>query len=129
MTEVALDPFDVALGARIRIRREALKITQAQLADASDVTFQQIQKYERGINRVSAGRLAQIAAKLKCHPGELYAAPVEDDCDDAVTLLRRTHDGVELANSFVTMPEDHRRSLMNIVRAMTSAPVQHLAAA
>ncbi|WP_312687263.1 helix-turn-helix domain-containing protein [Brevundimonas nasdae] len=120
MTEVALDPFDVALGARIRVRREALKITQAQLATACEVTFQQIQKYERGINRVSAGRLALIAAKLKCHPGDLYSDQHQDDADDAVAQLRRTHDGSDLAACFMTMPEDRRTSLINVARALAA---------
>ncbi len=61
----AVDPVDVAIGTRIRSRREELRITQAQLAAGAGVTFQQIQKYERGVNRVSAARLLQIAAVLK----------------------------------------------------------------
>ena len=50
----AVDPVDIAIGARIRARREELRITQAQLAAGAGVTFQQIQKYERGANRVVA---------------------------------------------------------------------------
>lgn len=124
-----LDPFDVVLGARIRARRDALKITQAQLAAAAGVTFQQIQKYERGVNRVSAARLALIADCLQAHPADFYGAQEPAAGGDALSQLRRTHDGLELATSFVTMSEDHRRSLINIVRAMTSAPAQNLAAA
>ncbi|WP_438852464.1 helix-turn-helix domain-containing protein [Brevundimonas nasdae] len=127
------DPFDVALGARIRKRREIQKITQAQLAVAAQVTFQQIQKYERGQNRVSAARLALIAGFLQSHPADFYgdAAASAEDAGDALTQLRRTHDGLELADSFLKMSEDHRQSLINIVRAMTSPPIgaQHLAAA
>lgn len=129
MTEVALNPFDVALGARIRVRREALKVTQAQLADACEVTFQQIQKYERGINRVSAGRLALIAAKLKCHPGDLYSEDQANDADDAVAQLRRTHDGADLAECFLRMGEDRRTSLINVARALaapTAAETTHI---
>ena len=120
MTEVSLNPFDVALGARIRVRRETLKITQAQLATACEVTFQQIQKYERGINRVSAGRLALIAAKLKCHPGDLYSDQQQEDTDDAVAQLRRTHDGSDLAQCFLIMAEDRRTSLINVARALAA---------
>ncbi|MFN3837329.1 MAG: helix-turn-helix domain-containing protein [Brevundimonas sp.] len=61
----AVDPVDIAIGGRIRARREELRITQAQLAAGAGVTFQQIQKYERGVNRVSAARLLQIASVLK----------------------------------------------------------------
>ena len=69
MADQAGDDFarrlDVALGARIRRFRKARRISQEQLADAVGVTFQQIQKYERGANRVSFSRLAQIAAALQ----------------------------------------------------------------
>lgn len=57
-----LDPVDVHIGRRIRARREEIRQTQDQLAKAVDVTFQQIQKYERGVNRVSCARLVLIGA-------------------------------------------------------------------
>ena len=56
-----LDPVDVHIGRRIRARREEIRQTQDQLAKAVDVTFQQIQKYERGVNRVSCARLVLIS--------------------------------------------------------------------
>ena len=58
--EVVLDPVDVHIGRRIRARREELGQTQDQLAKGCAVTFQQVQKYERGVNRVSCARLVQI---------------------------------------------------------------------
>lgn len=60
------DPIDVAVGARVRLMRLARGMTQQKLADASGVTFQQMQKYERGLNRVSASRLVHIANALDC---------------------------------------------------------------
>jgi transcriptional regulator with XRE-family HTH domain len=59
------DPIDVQVGLRIRARRKDLKMSQEKLAEACDVTFQQIQKYERGANRVSASALYHIARKLQ----------------------------------------------------------------
>lgn len=59
------DPIDVAVGARVRIRRRHLGLSQTQLGVALAITFQQIQKYERGANRVSASMLVKIAAKLE----------------------------------------------------------------
>ncbi len=62
--EVGPDPVDVYVGGRIRLRRTLLGMSQERLADALGLTFQQIQKYERGTNRVSASRLSQIAHAL-----------------------------------------------------------------
>ena len=59
-----LEAIDAAAGARIRDRRRALGITQGELARRLGLSFQQIQKYERGANRVSGSRLVQIAAAL-----------------------------------------------------------------
>lgn len=53
------DPIDIAVGARIRIRRKELGISQQKLAEGLGVTFQQVQKYERGANRISASMLAR----------------------------------------------------------------------
>nr|WP_316628242.1 helix-turn-helix transcriptional regulator [uncultured Brevundimonas sp.] len=119
MTE-AIDPFDVALGARIRTRREAQRITQAQLAGGCDVTFQQIQKYERGVNRVSVARLAQMAAVLKAHPAEFFGAPQASTEDDALTQLGRVHDGLDLAEAYMAMTREHRAALMMVARSFAA---------
>jgi transcriptional regulator with XRE-family HTH domain len=62
---------DVAIGTRIRTYRRAAKVSQAQLGAALGVTFQQVQKYENGKNRVSAGKLGTIAERLKITPDKL----------------------------------------------------------
>jgi transcriptional regulator with XRE-family HTH domain len=56
--------YDVELGKRIRLRRVELKISQSELADQLGVSFQQVQKYEKGVNRVGASRLQQVATAL-----------------------------------------------------------------
>jgi transcriptional regulator with XRE-family HTH domain len=56
---------DREVGRRIRLRRQELGVSQTKLGDALKVSFQQVQKYEKGINRVSAGRLQQIAHVLQ----------------------------------------------------------------
>ena len=113
------DPFDVALGTRIRQRRESLQITQAGLAAAAGVTFQQIQKYEKGVNRVAGGRLALIAEALKVHPAHFYGVEEGDEADP-LTALRRTHEGPELARCFLALSEENRRSVMTVVTALAS---------
>ena len=70
--------LDVALGLRIRQRRKALRISQTALADGIGLTFQQIQKYERGSNRISFSRLVDIAHVLQCRVIDLVG-----DLDDA----------------------------------------------
>ena len=59
-----LNPVDLHVGRRVAERRQALRYSQAQLAQAAGVTFQQIQKYERGSNRIAASRLWEIAEFL-----------------------------------------------------------------
>lgn len=58
------DPVDVHVGQRLRVRRSLLGISQERLAESIGLTFQQVQKYERGINRISAGRLFQFSKIL-----------------------------------------------------------------
>jgi transcriptional regulator with XRE-family HTH domain len=61
----APDAADVQVGQRIRVQRLAMRMTQAALGDALGLTFQQVQKYEKGVSRVGAGRLAKIAKVLR----------------------------------------------------------------
>jgi transcriptional regulator with XRE-family HTH domain len=58
------NPIDVYVGSRIRLRRTLLGISQEKLAEAMGLTFQQVQKYERGVNRVSSSRLVDMANAL-----------------------------------------------------------------
>jgi len=59
------NPIDVHVGTRVRMRRLMLHLSQTALADALGLTFQQVQKYEKGTNRISASRLQQIASFLQ----------------------------------------------------------------
>ena len=63
-TKGVADPVDKHVGARLRVRRSLLGMSQEKLADAIGLTFQQIQKYEKGTNRISAGRLYQFSQIL-----------------------------------------------------------------
>lgn len=81
------DPVDVAVGARIRMRRKSLGVTQSNLADALGLTFQQVQKYERGTNRISASMLVRTARKLECNVSDLFGeAPGGGSVQDATLL-------------------------------------------
>lgn len=82
-------PVDIQVGANIRSRRRALRISQQELGDATGLTFQQIQKYENGANRVSASTLFDIAKRLNCLVTDLYAGCDAPD-DEAVTTEAAT---------------------------------------
>ena len=60
------DPVDVHVGGRLRLRRTLIGMSQEQLAAALNITFQQVQKYEKGVKRVGSGRLVRIANALVC---------------------------------------------------------------
>ena len=64
-------PLDVALGVRVRLRRKELGLSQSDLANATGITFQQVQKYEKGTNRISFSRLVEIAQALGCNVRDL----------------------------------------------------------
>jgi transcriptional regulator with XRE-family HTH domain len=64
-TKKAPNPIDKRVGSRVRMRRQMLAMSQAQLGDALDLTFQQVQKYEKGTNRMGASRLQQMSDILQ----------------------------------------------------------------
>jgi transcriptional regulator with XRE-family HTH domain len=64
-TKKAPNPIDKHVGSRVRMRRQMLAMSQAQLGDALDLTFQQVQKYEKGTNRMGASRLQQMSDILQ----------------------------------------------------------------
>nr|WP_314437871.1 helix-turn-helix transcriptional regulator [uncultured Brevundimonas sp.] len=107
-----VDPVDVAIGTRIRARREELRITQAQLAAGAGVTFQQIQKYERGVNRVSAARLLQIAAVLKSTGAALLG---ELDGAEGDELALAAPGAAELLSTFREIQDAEKRDALLLV--------------
>ncbi len=68
-------PADSRIAERIQLRRRELHLSQSDLGQALGVSFQQIQKYEKGVNRVGAARLEQIAVTLKCPLSFFYDKP------------------------------------------------------
>jgi len=120
----APDPMDVALGAAVRIRRRTIGISQEALADQCGVSFQQIQKYENGANRISFSRLVQIARALKCRVVDLMDVldgPDRETTGDLDLLTRmRTPGALELLAAYEKLPPDARASLVGLLRAVTS---------
>lgn len=66
------NPIDVHVGLQVRLRRKELKISQEKLAETLGLTFQQVQKYERGANRISASKLYEIARTLRVPIGWFF---------------------------------------------------------
>jgi transcriptional regulator with XRE-family HTH domain len=117
--------MDIALGAAVRIRRRTMGISQEALADQCGVSFQQIQKYENGANRISFSRLVQISRALKCRVVDLLDVldgPDRETAGDLDMLTRmRTRGAIELLAAYEKMPPDARSCLVSFLRAITPA--------
>lgn len=118
------DPMDIALGAAVRIRRRTIGMSQEALAEQCNVSFQQIQKYENGANRISFSRLVQIARALKCRVVDLLEVLDTPDRENTTELdllgRMRTPGALELLSAFERMPAEARSSLVNMLKAMTA---------
>ncbi len=111
-------PVDVHVGKRIRHRRWLLGMTQQQLADAVGIKFQQIQKYETGMNRVSASRLWDIAATLDVPVAFFFDGLDGGDAKLAGTDVLADREAVDLLRAFHAIPETQRRRLFDLARAL-----------
>jgi transcriptional regulator with XRE-family HTH domain len=111
--------LDVALGLRIRQRRKALGVSQTALAEAIGLTFQQIQKYERGFNRVSFSRLVDIAHALDCRVvdliGDLDDANIPSPLFRQDTAHLRESGAPELLAAYAAAPPALRRVILKLV--------------
>jgi transcriptional regulator with XRE-family HTH domain len=117
------EAMDVALGAAVRLRRRAIGMSQDALAEQCGISFQQIQKYENGVNRISFSRLVQIAKALRCRVVDLLEVldATEYDADNAVNFLScmRTPGSAELLSAYEQMSPEGRTSLVHFLRALT----------
>ena len=124
------NPVDVHVGLQVRLRRKALKISQETLADALGLTFQQVQKYERGTNRISASKLYDIARTLQVSIAWFFEGlgdPATTRVDElslpqpnpsAIAFLM-TPEGMDLASLFPRLAQRHvRRRLVELIRSM-----------
>ncbi|HEY9218250.1 MAG TPA: helix-turn-helix domain-containing protein [Phenylobacterium sp.] len=118
------DPMDIALGAAVRIRRRTIGMSQEALAEQCNVSFQQIQKYENGANRISFSRLVQIARALRCRVVDLLEVLDTPDREHPAELdllgRMRTPGALELLSAFERMPPEARTALVNMLRSMTN---------
>ena len=115
-------PVDVHVGKRIRHRRWLVGMTQQQLADAVGIKFQQIQKYETGMNRVSASRLWDIANTLDV-PVSFFFEGIETaaNINGASADMMAEKEALELLRAYYAIPETQRRRLFALARVLGDA--------
>ena len=122
------DPVDVHVGGRVRLRRMVLGMSQDALGKALGLTFQQIQKYEKGANRIGAGRLLQLSELLEV-PIQFfyddYDTPIgafgfaESGADDPFMELLHSQEGVELCRHYASIDDPTvRKRVLELVRSI-----------
>lgn len=114
-------PVDAHVGKRIRHRRWMIGMTQQQLADKVGIKFQQIQKYETGMNRVSASRLWDIADALGVTISFFFEGLEEAGETTGAPDLMADKEALELVRSYYAIPEAQRRRLFDLARVLSDA--------
>jgi transcriptional regulator with XRE-family HTH domain len=131
MPKNGIHPTDKHVGQRVRMRRLMLGLSQTDLADTLGLTFQQVQKYEKGTNRISASRLQRISEILQV-PVEFFfeGAPhareehVQADAPfpQHVSDYLATTDGLRLTKAFMQIPNATlRRSIVNLIEQIADS--------
>lgn len=125
---MTIHPVDRHVGQRIRQRRKTCGVSQETLANGLSLTFQQVQKYERGANRVSASKLYAIAQVLNVQPGWFFEGLPSDGQIAALPttgspvtdVLNRT-DMLNLAHAMTTLPPRSQRAVILAAQATAQA--------
>ena len=125
ISKKSTNPVDHHIGLRIRSRQLALGKSQEWLGEQLGLTFQQVQKYENGVNRVGGSRMVQIAGALQTDPsfffegspaGDATGAPRsvngKHSSDDALDSFMASRTGIELARAFVKIKKSSRQVLL-----------------
>jgi len=135
-TKQGPDPIDKHVGARVRGRRMGMRLSQTKLGETVDVTFQQIQKYENGTNRIGASNLYKISKALGVDVGFFYEG-IEDVSTDGVHVGLQLADGanpsferdpmssreaIELMHNYFRIAQvTVRKKLFNLVRSLADS--------
>ena len=132
MARSALNPIDKHVGSRLRMRRLMLDMSQTDVADALGLTFQQLQKYEKGLNRISASRLQHLSQILQVTVPFFFegappsigwpAAQASADVPSPsfVSDFLATSEGLDLVKAFVCIGDPKlRRAIVRLVEEIT----------
>ena len=127
--------IDIHIGGRIRAMRNLKEMSQGELGERLGISFQQVQKYEKGMNRVSGGRLLQIAAALDCTPADLLenaptngkpVKPFERDGSLSVTALdavAKNHVGIRLVKAYLALSPKFKVALTEMAEKLVTTAV------
>ncbi len=124
------NPVDVHVGSRVRLRRMLVGFSQEKLGESMGLTFQQIQKYEKGVNRIGASRLFKLSQVLDVPvqfffegmpsaQGSANLGMAEPDPDAFLYEFLNTRDGLELNRAFIKVRDTNvRKSVIDLVRSI-----------
>jgi transcriptional regulator with XRE-family HTH domain len=117
---------DVHVGNRVRVARQARKMTQEGLAHQLGITFQQVQKYEKGSNRISAGRLHQIAVIMGVPITFFFdgVSATNSKIDPTMTRATRflaTREGTLIADAFPRLGKRTQQAILDLIEAHVAA--------
>lgn len=131
MTKRSATALDAEIGQRLRKARMRCSLTQTDLADAAGLSFQQVQKYEKGDNRLALSTLARMRPVLGIEAADLLP-PLRKDgspIGDPLAAQGGTITGVQLARLFGQMRPDQQRALLDIAKIVVSASAPETMAA
>lgn len=123
------NPIDIQVGNRVRIRRMLIGMSQEKLGDMLGLTFQQVQKYEKGVNRIGAGRLFEVARILNVpvdffYEGVSAAGEVESDGAPVMEFVS-SGEGLQLALAFMKIKDIKvRKRMLDLVKSLAEEEEQ-----
>jgi transcriptional regulator with XRE-family HTH domain len=128
------NPVDAHVGSRVRLRRMLLGMSQERLGESMGLTFQQVQKYEKGVNRIGASRLFQISKILDVPvqfffeeapyigDGNAVSGMAEPNSEAFILEFLNSREGLELNRAFVKIGDPKvRKSVVDLVRALSGS--------
>lgn len=118
------NPIDLYVGRRVAERRQALRYSQAQLAQAAGVTFQQVQKYERGANRIAASRLWEMAEFLNVDLNYFFdglGGKATPELDARAAATRQT---MEIARLAPALSGRNQKLVLDLVQQLAAVPAE-----
>ena len=126
MPKKQANPIDIQVGNRVRIRRMLIGMSQEKLGDLLGLTFQQVQKYEKGVNRIGAGRLYEVARILNVPVDFFYegvgdpAGALDSEMAPPVLEFVSSSEGLQLSLAFMKIKDSKvRKRVLDLVKSLS----------